>query len=63
MARYGSDSPIATILGITVCAIAVLGTVFLDWTWSNPDGKLLPFAIGIVAAAAGLLFMYNAKWR
>ncbi|WP_277524799.1 multidrug transporter [Natrinema salsiterrestre] len=50
---FHRGSSIGTVLGVLVMVIAIIGTVFLDWTWSNPDGEVLPLVIGGVAAVAG----------
>jgi len=57
MAFHQGSSTIGTVLGVLVMLIAIIGTVFLDWTWSNPDGQVLPLIIGGVAAVTGGLVM------
>ncbi|RBI59529.1 multidrug transporter [halophilic archaeon] len=53
MALHRDSSTIGTVIGFLVMIIAIAGTVFLDWTWSNPDGQILPLAIGVIAAVGG----------
>lgn len=49
-----SNSNIGTVIGVSVVVIAIVGTTFLDWSWENPNGQLLPFVIGVIAAAAAV---------
>lgn len=55
------DSPLVKALAVTVCAIAVIGTTVFDWTWSNPEGNLLPLGIGVAAATLGVFFLLRQR--
>lgn len=57
MIPHRGNSSVEAVVGIVVVAVAVVGTAFFDWTWANPDGKLLPMAIGVVAAVAAAAVM------
>lgn len=49
------NSAISTVIGLVFVGVAIVGTTVLDWTWSNPDGKLLPLLIGVGAAVVGAI--------
>lgn len=51
MAFQRGNSTLGTVLGVLVMIVAIVGNVFLDWTWNDPD--MLPLIIGVVAAVGG----------
>lgn len=55
MASHRDSSTIGTVVGIIIMIVAIAGSVFLDWTWSNPEEQLLPLILGVVAAVVGVL--------
>lgn len=48
---------IGTVIGVVVMAVAIVGTQFFDWTWANPDGDLLPLAVGVGAAVVAVVLV------
>jgi hypothetical protein len=51
----GRGTTIGTVVGGVFFTIAIIGTVFFDWTWANTEGKLLPLVIGGIAAVVAVL--------
>lgn len=50
-----NGSTVGTAIGLAVFVVAIVGSVFLDWTWENPEGKLLPLLLGVGAATVAVL--------
>jgi hypothetical protein len=48
-----SDSRLGTAIGVTVAAVAVVGYVVYDWTFSDP-GSIVPIVIGVLVALLGV---------
>lgn len=61
MKAHRGDSSIGTVVGLLVFLVAIGGTVFLDWTWENPDGDLLPLVLGVGAAAVAVLVVIHNR--
>lgn len=59
MASYRDNLTLGTVIGVLICGIAIFGTTFLDWTWENPEGKLLPILLGVSAATVAVFIMYR----
>lgn len=51
-------STIGTVVGMTVAAVAILGSTFLGWEWNQPD-QFLPPIIGVLAAVAAIVVLYQ----
>nr|WP_245810764.1 multidrug transporter [Halorubrum halodurans] len=47
----------ATVLGVLVAIVAVVGTRFLGWEWGS--GRLVPTVVGV--AAAGIAVVVVAR--
>lgn len=52
---YRTNSPIATVIGATVAAVAVVGTQFLGWEWGS--GQLLPTVLGLSVAVVAVVLV------
>ena len=48
-----SDSTLVTYVGLAVAAVAVVGSLLFDWSFSASDGPL-PFVVGALAAAVAV---------
>jgi hypothetical protein len=48
-------SSLGTVVGATVFVVAVIGGVFLDWFWNDPE-LAIPVLIGAGAAVAAVWF-------
>jgi hypothetical protein len=49
-----SDSRALQVVGFVVAAIAVVGTVALDWDFGGLDDGVLPLAIALVAVVVAV---------
>ncbi|SEW26056.1 hypothetical protein [Halobacterium jilantaiense] len=49
-------SSLGTVIGIVVVAVAILGRLLFDWSWSNPD-SFVPALIGAIAAAVAAWYL------
>ena len=56
-----NDSTIGTVIGVFVFAIAIIGTMFFDWSWENPEGYVLPLAIGFGAAIFAVIIAFRNR--
>ncbi|OYR56685.1 multidrug transporter [Halorubrum halodurans] len=54
---FHGRSPVATVLGVLVAIVAVVGTRFLGWEWGS--GRLVPTVVGV--AAAGIAVVVVAR--
>ncbi len=52
---------VGTVIGLVVFAIAVVGTVAFDWSWANPEGYLLPAALGVGAAVVAIALLIRSR--
>jgi len=49
-----SDSRALQLVGLVVAAVAVVGTVVLDWDFGGLDDGVLPVALGVAAAVVAV---------
>lgn len=48
-----------TVVGIAFVVVAILGTRFLDWEWSAFSSQPVPLVIGVFAAVAGAIIIFQ----
>jgi biopolymer transport protein ExbB/TolQ len=53
VSRSHGRPPVATVLGVLVAIVAVVGTRFLGWEWGS--GRLVPTIVGVVAAGIAVV--------
>lgn len=51
------ESQAATVIGLLVAVVAVVGTQVFGWEWG--DGRLIPTFIGVAAAGMAVFLIYR----